>query len=182
MSRVAKAPIPLPKGVEVSLQNQFIKIKGKKGELSYDIHSLVDCHFKDNVLSFAPRNSSSEANALAGTTRAVINNMVLGVDQGFEQKLVLVGVGYRAQLKSSNVLNLTLGFSHAVDFQIPEGITIEVPNPTDIIIKGTDKQKIGQVATNIRTYRAPEPYKGKGIRRADETIALKETKKNAKKK
>jgi large subunit ribosomal protein L6 len=182
MSRVAKAPIPLPKGVEINLQDQLIRIKGKKGELSYDIHALVECQLKDNVLSFSPRNQSNESNALAGTMRAVISNLVQGVDQGFEKKLILVGVGYRALLKENNILNLTLGFSHPVDFSIPEGITIEVPTPTEIIIKGTDKQKVGQVATNIRTYRVPEPYKGKGVRHADEKITLKETKKNAKKK
>ena len=176
MSRVAKAPVPLPKGVKVSLQNQSIKIKGKKGELTHTVHNLVECQLEDNVLSFLPRNRSNEANALAGTTRAVVNNMVQGVDQGFEKKLLLVGVGYRAQLKGKT-LGLTLGFSHPVNFSIPEGINIQVPTPTEIIIKGVDKQKVGQVATDIREYRAPEPYKGKGVRYADETISLKETKK-----
>jgi len=176
MSRVAKAPVSLPKGVQVSLQNQEIKIKGAKGELAHNIHASVSCEIKDNVLSFAPRNSSSEANALAGTTRAMVNNMVKGVDQGFERKLILVGVGYRAQLKGQ-FLGLTLGFSHPVDFPIPEGITIEVPSVTEILVKGMDKQLVGQVATDIRSYRPPEPYKGKGIRYADETISLKETKK-----
>jgi len=176
MSRVAKAPVSLPKGVKVSLDNQWVKIKGSQGELTHKIHNSVECQLNDNVLSFSPRNASSEANALAGTTRAVINNMVQGVDQGFEKKLLLVGVGYRAQLKGKS-LGLTLGFSHPVDFPIPEGITIQVPSPTEIIVKGIDKQKVGQVATNIREYRAPEPYKGKGVRYADETISLKETKK-----
>lgn len=176
MSRVAKAPISLPKGVQISLQNQLVKIKGKKGELTHNIHNLVECQLKDNVLNFAPRDRSNEANALAGTTRAVINNMVQGVDQGFEKKLLLVGVGYRALLKGKT-LGLTLGFSHPVDFSIPDGINIEVPTPTEIIVKGIDKQKVGQVATNIRKYRVPEPYKGKGVRYVNETISLKETKK-----
>lgn len=176
MSRVAKAPVSFPKGVEVSLQNQFVRIKGSRGELTHNIHTSVECQLKDNVLSFSPRNLSSEANALAGTTRAVINNMVRGVAQGFEKKLLLVGVGYRAQLKGKN-LGLTLGFSHPVDFPIPDGISIEVPTPTEIVVKGIDKQKVGQVATNIREYRPPEPYKGKGVRYVDEIISLKETKK-----
>jgi len=176
MSRVAKAPVSLPKGVEAKLQDQSIKIKGQQGELAHSIHNTVKCQLKDNVLSFSPRNASKEANALAGTTRAVINNMVQGVNQGFEKKLLLVGVGYRAQLKGKS-LGLTLGFSHPVEFAIPEGIDIQVPTPTEIVIKGIDKQQVGQVATNIREYRAPEPYKGKGIRYVDETISLKETKK-----
>jgi large subunit ribosomal protein L6 len=174
MSRVAKNPVLVPAGVDVNLQAQNITIKSNKGNLQHQIHPDVEVKLEDNTLSFAPRRSG--ANALAGTTRALVNNMVKGLTGGFERKLTLVGVGYRAQVQDS-VLNLTLGFSHPVVFPIPTGIAVECPSQTEILIKGIDKQLVGQVAANIRRYRPPEPYKGKGVRYSDEVIILKETKK-----
>ncbi|RKZ54612.1 MAG: 50S ribosomal protein L6 [Candidatus Parabeggiatoa sp. nov. 3] len=176
MSRIAKNPIPVQGGVEVTLQPHAIKIKGRQGSLEHLLHKEVEVKLTDNVLTFAPLTNTTAAKALAGTTRALINNMVQGVTRGFEKKLTLVGVGYRAQIQGS-VLNLTLGFSHPVNFDIPEGITIETPSQTDIVVKGIDKQKVGQVAANIRAFRPPEPYKGKGVRLADEVIVMKEAKK-----
>ena len=176
MSRVAKNPIELPSGVEVTLSGQAVKVKGPKGEMNHTVHDLVEMKQEDKVLTFAARNEEQAANALAGTTRAVINNMVTGVSQGFEKKLALVGVGYRAQAQGK-VLNLSLGFSHPVEFQVPEGITIETPSQTEIVVRGVDKQQVGQVAANIRAYRPPEPYKGKGVRYADEQVLRKEAKK-----
>ncbi|HDN27969.1 MAG TPA: 50S ribosomal protein L6 [Thioploca sp.] len=174
MSRIAKNPIPLPQGVFVSLINQVIEVKGSKGGLEHSIHKDVDVKLSDNVLTFAPRTNLQTAKALAGTTRALVNNMVQGVTQGFEKQLTLVGVGYRAQVEGK-VLNLTLGFSHPVNFDIPEGITVETPSQTNLIIKGIDKQQVGQVAANIRAFRPPEPYKGKGVKYSDEVIVMKET-------
>lgn len=176
MSRVAKNPISLPSGVEVNLSGQVLKIKGPKGELSHVTHDAVEVKQNDKVLSFAPRNAEQTADALAGTTRALVMNMVTGVTKGFEKKLSLVGVGYRAQAQGK-VLNLTLGFSHPVDFRIPEGITIETPSQTEVVIRGLNKQLVGQVAADIRGFRPPEPYKGKGIRYVDEQIIRKEAKK-----
>ncbi len=176
MSRVANAPITLPTGVDINLNGQSITVKGSKGSLQFDIDSDVSVIHEDKVLSVKALNSSTKANALSGTTRAIVNNMITGVSQGFEKKLELVGVGYRAQTKGS-VLNLTLGFSHPVDFEVPEGISIETPSQTEILVKGIDKQKVGQVAANIRAYRPPEPYKGKGVRYSDEVIVRKEAKK-----
>lgn len=177
MSRVAKSPVSVPQGVEVKLQAQDIAIKSNKGQLEHQVHHDVEVSLSDdNVLTFAPRSNSRQAMALAGTTRALINNMVEGLSKGFERKLTLVGVGYRAQVQGKS-LNLTLGFSHPVEFAIPEGITIECPTQTEVVVKGVDKQLVGQVAANIRRYRPPEPYKGKGVRYSDETISLKETKK-----
>ncbi|HEC84054.1 MAG: 50S ribosomal protein L6 [Candidatus Parabeggiatoa sp. nov. 2] len=176
MSRIANSPIPIPQGVEVSLQNKAIKVKGKKGSLGRIVHKYVDVKLTDNVLTFAPRINDKTAKALAGTTRALVNNMVQGVIQGFEKKLTLVGVGYRAQVQDQ-VLNLTLGFSHPIHFDIPEGITIETPSQTDIVVKGIDKQQVGQIAANIRAFRPPEPYKGKGVKYGDEVIVMKEAKK-----
>ena len=175
MSRVANNPISVPSGVEINIAGQTVTVKGGKGSLSHDIHPAVEISHEDNVLKFSPK-AMDNANALAGTTRALLNNMVTGVSQGFEKKLQLVGVGYRAQAQGK-VLNLTLGFSHPVEFQVPEGITIETPSQTEIVVKGTDKQVVGQVAANIRAYRPPEPYKGKGIKYADEQIVRKEAKK-----
>ncbi|WP_455210323.1 50S ribosomal protein L6 [Kaarinaea lacus] len=175
MSRVANNPISVPSGVEINIAGQTVTVKGGKGSLSHDIHPAVEISHEDNVLKFNPK-AMDNANALAGTTRALLNNMVTGVSQGFEKKLQLVGVGYRAQAQGK-VLNLTLGFSHPVEFQVPEGITIETPSQTEIVVKGTDKQVVGQVAANIRAYRPPEPYKGKGIKYADEQIVRKEAKK-----
>ncbi len=176
MSRIAKNPIPLPKGVEVSLLGQAIKVKGSKGSLEQDIHKDVNVTLTDNVLTFAAQTNSRIAKALAGTTRALVNNMVQGVCNGFEKKLTLVGVGYKAQVQGQ-VLNLTLGFSRPVNFDIPDGVSIETPSQTDIIVKGINKQKVGQVAANIRAFRPPEPYKGKGVKYADEIILMKEAKK-----
>jgi large subunit ribosomal protein L6 len=175
MSRVANNPITIPSGVEVNIAGQNVTVKGGKGSLSHEIHPAVEISREDNVLKFSPK-AMDNADALAGTTRALLNNMVTGVSQGFEKKLQLVGVGYRAQAQG-NVLNLTLGFSHPVAFKVPEGITIETPSQTEVVVKGTDKQVVGQVAANIRAYRPPEPYKGKGIKYADEQIVRKEAKK-----
>ncbi|MCK5716307.1 MAG: 50S ribosomal protein L6 [Thiomargarita sp.] len=176
MSRIAKSPISLPTGVEVSLLSQKLEIKGSKGRLERDIHKNVTVTLTDNVLTFAPNTQSKMANALAGTTRALVNNMVLGVTKGFEKQLTLVGVGYKAQVQGSS-LNLTLGFSKPINFAIPEGISIETPTVTNIIIKGIDKQSVGQTAANIRAFRPPEPYKGKGVKYTDEVILRKEAKK-----
>jgi len=176
MSRVANNPIQVPAGVEVKIDGQAVTVKGAKGELAHDVHASVTIAQNDNVLTFAPRNGGKEANALAGTTRALLNNMIVGVSQGFEKKLTLVGVGYRAQAQGK-MLNLSLGFSHPVEFEIPDGITIETPSQTEVVVKGVDKQKIGQVAANIRAFRPPEPYKGKGVRYSDEHVVRKEAKK-----
>lgn len=176
MSRIAKAPISIPAGVTVKLDAESISVKGGKGELSMSINQDVEVKSEENVLSFAPRGGSRQANAMAGTTRALVNNMVVGVTEGFEKKLELVGVGYRAAAKGK-VLNLSLGFSHPVDYELPEGISAEVAGQTTVILKGADKQKIGQAAAEIRAFRPPEPYKGKGVRYADEYVRRKEAKK-----
>lgn len=176
MSRVAKNPIQVPAGVEVTLSGQSVKVKSAKGELSFDAHDSVEVVQQDSVLTFAARDDATSSNALAGTTRAVVNNMVTGLSDGFEKKLTLVGVGYRAQAQG-NTLNLSLGFSHPVEFAVPEGITVETPSQTEVVVKGIDKQKVGQVAANIRAYRPPEPYKGKGIRYVGEYVRRKEGKK-----
>jgi len=176
MSRVAKAPVELPAGVTVDLKGQLVSVKGGKGSLQQEIHSAVEVKVEDNVIKFAPKDGEANANALAGTMRSLVNNMVEGVANGFEKKLQLVGVGYRAKAAGKK-LDLTLGFSHPVVFDIPEGITIETPSNTEVVVKGIDKQLIGQVAANIRAYRPPEPYKGKGVKYADEVIRRKEAKK-----
>lgn len=174
MSRIAKQPIDIPSGVDVKLQGQNLVVKGPVGEMSMDIHSDVSVEQKDNQLCV--QIDKSKNNAMAGTMRSLMNNLVLGVSKGFERKLELVGVGYRAQSKGK-ALNLTLGFSHPIDYPIPEGIKIETPSQTEVVIKGADKQKVGQVAAEIRAYRPPEPYKGKGVKYADERIIRKEAKK-----
>lgn len=176
VSRVAKVPVEVPKGAEIRVSGQNITIKGKLGEIHHAVHPLVQVKLIDNVLQIAPDNDSSEANAIAGTTRALANNMVIGVSKGFERKLVLVGVGYRAKVQG-NVINLSLGFSHPVDFTLPAGVTAETPSQTEITLKGVDKQLVNQVAADIRSIRPPEPYKGKGVRYSDEVIILKEVKK-----
>lgn len=176
MSRVANQAVELPSGVEVTLNGQQINVKGGKGVLAHVIHQSVEVTKTDNALSFAARSKDKQANALAGTTRALINNMVTGVSQGFEKKMELVGVGYRAQAKGQ-VLDLSLGLSHPVNYAIPEGITIETPSQTEILVRGVDKQLVGQVCAEIRAWRRPEPYKGKGIRFAGEHIVRKEAKK-----
>ena len=176
MSRVAKAPVVIPAGVEVKLNGQVISIKGKNGELTRTVHDAVEVKQEANALTFAPREGFANAWAQAGTTRALLNAMVVGVTEGFTKKLQLVGVGYRAAVKG-NVVNLALGFSHPVDHQLPEGITAECPTQTEIVLKGADKQVIGQVAADLRAYRRPEPYKGKGVLYADEVVRTKEAKK-----
>jgi large subunit ribosomal protein L6 len=183
MSRIAKKPIPLTKGVEVKINNQQIEIKGPKGQMSYGMHELMTVVQKEDALHVMPKDLRKDqlvdphfVEAIAGTTRANINNIVVGVTSGWERKLLLVGVGYRAQ-KQGDKVNLSLGFSHPVYFTIPQGIDVEMPSQTEIIIKGVDKQLVGQVAANIRAFRPVEPYKGKGIRYSDERVVLKETKK-----
>jgi large subunit ribosomal protein L6 len=176
MSRVAKNPITLPSGVTVTMQGQDVTLKGSKGTLKYQVHDSVAVVHEDNQLRIAARNESDTADQIAGTMRALLNNMVAGVAHGFECKLELVGVGYRAQVQGKH-LNLTLGFSHPVVFTIPAGITIETPSQTEVVVKGLDKHLLKQVAAKIRAYRPPEPYKGKGVRYAGEKIELKETKK-----
>ncbi len=176
MSRVAKKPITLPKGVEVKLDKHLVVVKGGKGSLEHALPATVAIKQEGSELLVSPNNDSTQANTLAGTTRALVNNMVLGVSTGYEIKLMLVGVGYRALIKGHE-LHLTLGFSHPVVFKVPQGITIECPVQTEVLVKGIDKQLVGQVAANIRAYRPPEPYKGKGVRYSDEVISLKETKK-----
>lgn len=176
MSRVAKAPVVIPAGVEVKLNGQEITIKGKNGELSRTVNNAVVINQEDGAIKFAPREGFANAWAQAGTARALVNSMVIGVTTGFTKKLQLVGVGYRAQLKG-NAVGLSLGFSHPIEHQLPAGVTAECPSQTEIILKSADKQLIGQVAADIRAYRRPEPYKGKGVRYADEVVRTKEAKK-----
>jgi len=177
-SRVGKLPIPIPVGVKVVVNDQQVTLEGKNGSAELLVHPLVVVQHEGGELKVVPRVLTNEAQyrAMTGTMRALLNNMVIGVTQGFQRKLQLVGVGYRAQAQGS-VLNLTLGFSHPVEFKIPDGITIQTPTQTEIIIRGVDKQQVGEVAAKIRAYRPPEPYKGKGVRYSDETIILKEAKK-----
>jgi large subunit ribosomal protein L6 len=176
MSRVAKNPISIPKGVEVRLEGQHISVKGLKGLLSASIHPLVGVDVSESEIRVRPTSGTAQGDAQAGTARAVLNNMVLGVSQGYEKKLSIVGVGYRAAVKG-DILSLSLGFSHPVDFVAPAGITLETPTQTEIVVRGCDRQLVGQVASDIRSYRPPEPYKGKGVRYSDEVIIKKETKK-----
>lgn len=176
MSRVAKNPVIIPTGVEVTINPDMITVQGPLGTLSQALNGLVSIEKQDNQLVFGLLKETNEANAMSGTVRALVANMVQGVTKGFERKLNLVGVGYRAQAQGSN-LNLTLGFSHPVVHPMPEGIKVETPSQTEILIKGIDKQLVGQVAADIRGYRPPEPYKGKGVRYSDEVVLLKETKK-----
>lgn len=176
MSRIAKAPVTIPSGVDVKINGNNLTVKGSKGQLSFDFNSSVGIEVTDNVISMQWNKDDKNATAQAGTARAVVNNMVVGVSAGFEKKLTLVGVGYRAQAKE-NILSLSLGFSHPVDFEVPAGVSVETPSQTEIVLKGSDKQLIGQVAAKIRAYRPPEPYKGKGVRYSDEHVARKEAKK-----
>ena len=176
MSRVGKMPVTVPQGVEVAINEAHISVKGTGGNLSIANNALVKVVHSANSLSFEPANDSREANAMSGTLRQLVNNMVIGVTKGFEKKLNLVGVGYKAAAQGSK-LNLTVGFSHPVDKEMPAGIKVETPAPTEIIIKGADRQRVGQIAAEIRAIRPPEPYKGKGIRYSDEKITIKETKK-----
>lgn len=176
VSRVAKTPIEIPKGVEVKISGHHVAVKGKLGELKIELNPLVSPTVKEQQVQFVALEESLAANALAGTARALVNNIVKGVTEGYSVKLVMVGVGYRAQVQGKK-LNLTIGFSHPVVIEAPEGISFECPVQTEIVIKGMDKQKVTQIAANIRAVRSPEPYKGKGIRYADEKIILKEGKK-----
>ena len=192
MSRVAKRPVSLPKGVEYSCSGSTATVKGSKGSLTLELNSEVEVEQGDEGLKVVPRSNSRFGVAIAGTTRALLSNMVTGVSEGFERKLQLVGIGYRAEgfAKELDIvgigyraqaqgtkLNLTLGFSHPVVYQAPEGVTIETPSQTEVVLKGIDKQRVGQAAAEIRGFRPPEPYKGKGVRYADERVVLKEAKK-----
>lgn len=175
MSRVLK-PIDVPSGVDIAINGQIVTVKGGKGSLEHTVHDTVEIHNEDKQIRFSPRDEAKKTIAMVGTTRALVNNMMTGVSAGFEKKLELVGVGYRAQAQGK-VLNLTLGFSHPVNHEMPEGITVETPSQTEVVIKGIDKHMVGQVAADVRAYRPPEPYKGKGVRYADERVVRKEAKK-----
>ena len=176
MSRVGKMPIALPAGTEVTISAAQIVVKGPLGELTQALNGLVKVANDNGSLKFEPVSEAREANAMTGTLRALVNNMVNGVTKGFEKKLTLVGVGYKAQAQGDK-LNLSLGFSHPVVHSMPHGVSCQTTTPTEILIKGIDRQKVGQVAAEVRAYRQPEPYKGKGVRYADEVVVLKETKK-----
>lgn len=176
MSRIAKSPISIPKGVEFTLSGNSVNIKGPKGQMSMDIHPSVELKHDGDVIKVKPYIEDKSSWAMAGTMRAIVNNMIIGVNTGFQKKLELVGVGYRAQLKGK-VLSLALGFSHPVEYEAPEGITIEAPSQTELVISGCDKQAVGQAAADIRAFRPPEPYKGKGVKYADEVILRKVAKK-----
>jgi large subunit ribosomal protein L6 len=176
MSRVAKVPVGLPKGVEFKLDGSTVTLKGSKGSQSLNLHPEITVEEEDGSLKVATVKEDRKVVAMAGTTRALLANMALGVSEGFERKLELRGVGYRAQSKGKS-LNLTLGFSHPVNYPVPEGITIDTPSQTEVVVKGVDKQMVGQVAAEIRAFRPPEPYKGKGVRYADERVVIKEAKK-----
>ncbi|MDI1230625.1 MAG: 50S ribosomal protein L6 [Methylobacter sp.] len=176
MSRIAKAPVIVPGGVDIKLVGNNVTVKGNNGQLSYVINSAVSLDITDNVIQVQWDKNDKKATAQAGTARAIVSNMIIGVSAGFEKKLTLIGVGYRAQAKG-NILNLALGFSHPVDFEVPAGVSVETPTQTEIVVKGSDKQLVGEVAAKIRAYRPPEPYKGKGVRYADEHVARKEAKK-----
>ena len=176
MSRIAKYPIPVPSGVEVQLGSELISVKGPKGQLTMVPNPLVKIDRDGDELKVAVQGEGQNAVAMAGTMRALVNNMVTGVTNGFEKKLSIVGVGYRAQAQGRK-LNLTLGFSHPVVYEVPEGVDVETPTQTEIVIKGADKQKVGQVAAEIRSYRPPEPYKGKGVRYSDENVVRKQARK-----
>lgn len=176
MSRIANAPISLPGGVEISLQGSSVNVKGPKGALSYTLPKYVSLAQEEGTVHCKAQKGGPGAVALAGTARSVINGMVVGVSEGFEKRLTLVGVGYRAQAQGKS-LNLTLGYSHPINFSVPEGVQIETPSQTEIVVRGFDKQLVGQVAAKIRGFRPPEPYKGKGVRYSDENVARKEAKK-----
>jgi len=176
MSRVANNPVDLPKGVEAKLSASEISLKGSKGNLQLALHESVAVSQDDGVLKVSAKGSSRQANAMAGTFRSLINNMVVGVTEGFQKKLELQGVGYRAKAQGKSV-NLTVGYSHPIDYKLPDGVSAETPTQTEIVISGADKQLVGQVAAELREFRPPEPYKGKGIRYADERVYRKEAKK-----
>lgn len=176
MSRVANSPVEVPAGVTVTLNGQDVTVKGSNGTLAHHIHANVEVSQDEGLLKFVARDGAKQSRALAGTTRALVNNMVFGVSQGFEKKLQLNGVGYRAKA-AGNTVDLTLGFSHPVVYTLPEGVSAESPSQTEIVLKSANKQLLGQVAAEIRAYRPPEPYKGKGVRYVDEYVRRKEAKK-----
>tara|TARA_S200000501_G_C20847814_1_gene754405 strand:+ start:451 stop:984 length:534 start_codon:yes stop_codon:yes gene_type:complete len=176
MSRVGKSPINLPKDVEVKITNNDISVKGTKGTLHFKLKGNVKVENIDGILNIKPLDDSGKSKAMWGTVRSLLNNMVIGVSEGFEKKLLLNGVGFRAQAKGDN-LTLSLGFSHQIIHKMPEGVNCETPSQTEILIKGIDRQKVGQVAAEVRSYRVPEPYKGKGVRYENEVVVMKETKK-----
>ena len=176
MSRIANNPVEVPSGVEVMLNGSNLKVKGSKGTLELVINGQVEINQDDNYITFRASNGSKKSGALAGTYRSLVNNMVLGVSEGFSKSLLLQGVGYRAQAQGKK-LNLTLGFSHPIDYDIPDGIEVETPSQTEVLVKGIDKQLVGQVSAEIRAFRPPEPYKGKGVRYANEYVKRKEAKK-----
>ena len=176
MSRIANAPVTLPSGVQATLSDTSIALKGSKGSLNLVLHHLVEVKRNDEILKVSAKDSSREAGAMAGTFRSLIFNMVVGVNEGFQKKLELQGVGYRAKASGKSV-NLTVGYSHPIDYKLPEGVTAETPSQTEIVINGVDKQLVGQVAAELREFRPPEPYKGKGIRYSDERVYRKEAKK-----
>ncbi|HLF22285.1 MAG TPA: 50S ribosomal protein L6 [Burkholderiales bacterium] len=176
MSRIAKYPVTVPKGVEVKLAGRNLSVKGPKGQLAYEVHPLVNVTHAEGQLRFERTNDSKMARAISGTMRALVNNMVNGVAKGFEKKLTIIGVGFRAAVQGKK-LNLTLGYSHPIVYSIPDGVTIEAPSQTDLVVRGANRQLVGQVAAEIRAYRPPEPYKGKGVRYVDEVIVRKEAKK-----
>ncbi len=176
MSRIGKKPVAIPAGVTAKVEGQKVSVKGAKGELSFVVPDDVDVKFEDNEIKVDPRNETKRARALWGTSRAQVNNLVVGVTKGFEKKLEITGVGYKAAVAGKN-LQLSLGYSHDVNYEIPAGIAIVTPKPTEIMVSGIDKRQVGQVAAEIRAYRGPEPYKGKGVKYADEFIFRKEGKK-----
>jgi large subunit ribosomal protein L6 len=176
MSRIAKNPVVIPAGVELKLDGQSVSVTGTNGQLAIHMHPSVCMEQDGNVLTFTARDGSKISRSMSGTARSIVNNMVVGVCDGFAKTLLLQGVGYRANVKD-DAINLTLGFSHPIEYKLPEGITAEMPNQTTIIIRGADKQRVGQVAAEVRAFRPPEPYKGKGVRYADELVRRKEAKK-----
>ena len=176
MSRIGKQPVVVPAGVEVAVQASQIVVKGALGALELPLNPLVKVANNNGSLSFTAANESRDADAMSGTMRQLVNNLVQGVSKGFEKKLTLIGVGYKAAAQGTK-LNLNVGFSHPVDIQMPAGIKVETPSPTEIVIKGADRQRVGQIASEVRAVRPPEPYKGKGIRYSDEKVVIKETKK-----
>ena len=176
MSRVAKSPVALVKGVQADLKGNSLTVKGPKGSLHLECHSEVKVDMDNGKLRVAPRSGSRFSSAMAGTTRSLINNMVTGVTAGFERRLTLVGVGYRARVQGQQ-LEMTLGFSHPIQYRVPEDVTVQTPSQTEIVVRGIDRQRVGQVAAELRRFRPPEPYKGKGVRYADERVVLKEAKK-----
>ena len=176
MSRVGKQPISIPKGVDITIAGKQVTVKGSKGSLTLNLHAYINASQEDNVVCLIPEQQDSAHWAMCGTMRALLNNMVIGVSQGFGKKLQLIGVGYRAQAQGQK-LNLSLGFSHPIEFNVPAGIVVETPSQTEILVKGSDKQQVGEVAAKIRAYRPPEPYKGKGVRYVDEHVVMKEAKK-----